>query len=140
MKQIPPIKAVMKAFPLSVEADETLARARERMAELDVDFLPVLEGERVVALLAARDASRVGGASGPAEPRVLDACAGEPCVVQLNEPLDRVLKAMAEREVDAAIVLKDGKPVGIFTAHDACRHFAKLLRSLFPRRRSGGVA
>jgi hypothetical protein len=29
-------------------------------------------------------------------------------------------------------VVKEDKLAGIFTMSDACRHFAKLLRSLFP--------
>jgi len=40
--------------------------------------------------------------------------------VDLNTPLDRVLYEMADRQVDATLVVRKGKLVGVFTVMDAC--------------------
>jgi CBS domain-containing protein len=37
-------------------------------------------------------------------------------------------------------VVKEGRLVGIFTATDACRALAELLREIFPVAGEGGVA
>jgi hypothetical protein len=39
---------------------------------------------------------------------------------------------MAEYHIGSALILKQGKLVGIFTATDACRCFGEYLRALFP--------
>jgi CBS domain-containing protein len=72
---------------------------------------------------------------GPAGTRVREICLRETYVVELTEPLDRVLLRMSAQHLDSALVVKDGKLVGIFTISDACRAFGELLRTLFP---SGG--
>ena len=53
--------------------------------------------------------------------------------MELSEPLDVVLRRMVQANVESALVVKEGRLVGIFTRTDACRCFGELLRSLFPR-------
>jgi CBS domain-containing protein len=93
------------------------------------------EGE-LVAVITERDIRNARNLNSDAD----DLSVGEIClrhayVVELSEPLDRVLLGMADQHIDSALVVKDGKLAGIFTISDACRGFRKLLRSLFP---SGG--
>ncbi len=130
MKAIPPVKAVMTTFPHWVEVDAPLARAHEMMAEHAIRHLPVMENGQLVSVLRDRD---LESPSAAASLRVRDVCDRETAyVVGLSEPLDRVLRHMAEHGLDSALVVKDGRLAGIFTVWDACRHFRKLLRSLFP--------
>ena len=42
-------------------------------------------------------------------------------------PLDEVVREMAEHRYGSAVVLANGKVVGMFTTVDACRAFAELL-------------
>lgn len=132
MRAIPPIKAVMTPFPFWVDIDAPLASAREIMHTNAIRHLPVVDGGRLVGLLGLRDLAQPAGGG---EPRLVrDACGGHPAyVVGLAEPLDRVLMHMAERGLDAALVVKDDRLAGIFTVSDACQHFGKLLRTLFPQ-------
>ena len=137
MKQIPPIKAVMTAFPHSIEFDEGIGAARERMAAHGIRHLPVVQGGRLVGVITERE---IGLALQPElrgswneESKVGELCSEEAYVVGLNEPLDRVLQQMARRHVHATLVAKDGRLAGIFTTTDACRCFGGLLRSLFPK-------
>ncbi len=79
-------------------------------------------------LRAARGSDRRPAAE--PELRVGDVCASA-YVVDLDEPLDNVLLAMADRHIDAALVVRQGKLVGIFTMTDACRSFGEHLRDHF---------
>jgi acetoin utilization protein AcuB len=137
MKRIPPIKTVMTPFPHSVESTTPLNRAVEIMAGHEVRCLPVVDGGRVIGVVADLDARRAldEAATNPGSPPPLvqDVCDTGAYVVELTEPLDVVLLEMAKRHADPALVTKDGRLVGIFTKTDACRRFSQLLRSLFPR-------
>ncbi len=128
MKAIPPIKAVMTAFPYWIDIDEPLARAREMMARHAIRHLPVVEGSKLVSFLGHKELQH----EAEEDCRVRDVCQTKAHVVGLSEPLDRVLAYMAEHHLDCVFVVKDGKLAGIFTASDVCRRFAALLRSLFP--------
>ena len=131
MKAIPQVKAVMTPFPYWVDIDDALSRALVMMAEHAIHHLPVVEGGRLVSVLSEKDLP--GDSEERRKLRVRDVCRGRGAyVVGLSEPLDHVLFHMAEHGLDSALVVKDGKLAGIFTASDACRHFGRLLRSLFP--------
>ena len=128
MKAIPPIKAVMTAFPYWVDIDEPLVRAREMMARHAIRHLPVVEGSKLVSFLSEAVLQR----EVEEDCRVRDVRQTKAYVVALSEPLDRVLAHMAEHHLDCVFVVKDDKLAGIFTVSDVCRRFAALLRSLFP--------
>ena len=118
----------MTAFPYWVDAADSVRRARALMEEHDVHHVPVMEQGRPVGMLIAREIDE----------RVLTLPAGEICdrnvyIVDLFEPLDHVLANMADHRYASALVVKEGRLVGIFTITDACRSFGKLLRTLFPR-------
>ena len=131
MKAIPPMKAVMTPFPYWVDIESPVARARAMMQEHAIRHLPVMEGGNLVSVLGERELQHAAERS-EADLHVRDVCERGPYVVELFEPLDRVLYHMAEHSLDSVLVTKDGKLAGIFTVSDACRHFGKLLRSLFP--------
>ena len=128
MKSIPPIKSVMTPFPYWVDAGEPAGRAAATMVEHGVHHLPVMEKGQPVGVLKADDTEGAGKSD----------TAGSVCnrnvyIVDFFEPLDRVLTNMAEERYESALVVRDGKLVGIFTITDACRYFGQLLRTLFPR-------
>lgn len=128
MKAIPLMKAVMTPFPYWVGIEDPLIRARAIMNEHGIRHLPVMREGMLVSVLTDVDLER----SAATDRRVRDVCRTGPYVVGLTEPLDRVLMHMAEHHLDSVLVAKDGKLAGIFTVSDACRHFGRLLRSLFP--------
>jgi acetoin utilization protein AcuB len=134
MKTIPPIKAVMTAFPHSVEGSQTIAAASSMMAAHNIRHLPVTEGSKPIGVVTDRDIQNARQLRpGSHELRIKDVCVGEIYVVGLTEPLDRVLMHMAENHIESTLVVKDGKLVGIFTTTDVCRSFSLLLRTLFPK-------
>ena len=120
----------MTPFPHFVEINAPVRTAGEMMDAHQIHHLPVMSEGKLVSVVTNHDIQLAR--QGPADARVRDICVRKTYVVELSEPLDRVLQQMAERHLGSALVVKDGKLVGIFTISDACRAFCELLRALFP--------
>jgi CBS domain-containing protein len=132
MKKIPPIESVMTSSVLSVGIDEPVRVAEDIMTDHEVRHLAVTDSEMLVGVVSDRDIafmSNAGEADLKDRLRVRDVCSLDVYSVERNEPLDRVLSEMADRHIGSAIVTDGGKISGVFTATDACRCFAELLRS-----------
>ena len=129
MNKIPPIKAVMTPFPYSIDIDATLEDARALMTEHEIRHLPVVEDGELCGMLSERDMDR---ASSIGPMRVREVCSLRTYCVELHEPVNHVLRKMAGEHVGSALVVRQGKLVGIFTSTDACRVFAETLETLFP--------
>lgn len=133
MSQIPSIRAVMTAFPHTVEADAPLRVARQQMLDREIHHLPVTREGKLVGLVSDRDLKRILDPALGMPPRnelfVEDAMVHDPYVVDPADALDDVLEEMAEGHIGSALVAEDGRLVGIFTSIDACRFFAEHLRT-----------
>jgi CBS domain-containing protein len=133
MKSIPRIKAVMTPFPHWIASERPVSEAVRLMADHDIRHLAVKSGGELVAVVTERDIQNARQLNAKADRLAVgDICVKQVYVVELTEPLDRVLLGMADKYTDSALVVKDGKLAGIFTITDACRRFGDLLRSLFP--------
>jgi acetoin utilization protein AcuB len=132
--RIPTVMSVMTPFPHTIDVEQPLEHAREAMRQLEIRHLPVTEEGRLVGVVSEREAALVQS-SRPLGERlnVSHACLRDAYVVEINEPLDVVAREMARRHTGSALVVKDGRLAGIFTATDACQCLGDLLRS-----RSGG--
>lgn len=133
---IPPIEAVMTPLPVSVGIDARISEARELMADHDIRHLPVTDGGEIVGVVTQRD---VGLVLDPErdlpfdhELRVRTICMPDAYVVAPETPLDTVVAEMARRRIGSALVAREGRLVGIFTATDACRLYAETLRGARP--------
>lgn len=124
---VPPIKSLMTPFPYSVDGAEPLGRAREMMIEHGIRHLPVKSGKRLVGVVSDRDLELAAGAAGAEGEPAVGAVAVEAFVVDLSARTDRVLRAMADRHLGAALIVKDERLAGIFTVTDACRILADVL-------------
>ena len=134
MDHIPSIKSVMTPFPYSVDASAEISRASDMMAEHGIRHLPVVKDGTLVGVVSAEDIRHRIAAAANETPHVGDARLAEAYIVPLSEPLDRVLREMVSRHLEAALVVKGDKLAGIFTITDALRSFADFLRSIFPAR------
>ncbi len=138
----PNLKTAMTPFPFSVDMNTTLGQAGKLMAEHSVHHLPVTEDHKVVGVLTDRDLETAAqrSAGHPLDLPVGDVCVADPYVVDLEEPIDTVLLEMADRHIDAAIVMRNGRLAGVFTWTDACRAFGDYMRAAFPRPDGGDAA
>jgi len=134
MTRIPAIKSVMTPFPHSAEKDETVAAARDRMVHNGIGHLPVLDDGKLTGILTLRDVERLEAHSegAAATTRVGAICRFPAYCVDLDEPLDNVLLHMANERLGSALVLRQGRVIGIFTVTDACRLLAVHLRRDLP--------
>lgn len=132
--KVPPplLKTEMTPFPYHVDASATLDEAAAMMREHAIHHLPVMDRHRLTGIIAERDVNRVM-AQNDTRPTAGEMVTNDPYVVDLHAPLATVAAEMAQRGDDAAVVARDGKVVGIFTATDACRVLASLLDECFPR-------
>jgi CBS domain-containing protein len=130
----------MTAFPYSIASTAPVSEAIEFMRKQNLRHLPVTDNSTLIGLLSDRDIKLVLGPDfaypDPAKLTVAEAMVRDSYMVDLEEGLDTVLAYMADHHIGSAVVTRQGKLAGIFTAQDACRHFAEFLREQF--RRSGG--
>jgi len=135
MKRVPQIKSVMTPFPYSVDRDAPLHEARAFMMQEGIRHLPVTKDGVLVGMITDRDIKLVLGPDFdyPTEEElsVNDVMVEHAYTVDLHERLDNVLDYMAEHHVGSAMVTRNGKLAGIFTATDACRAFSAHLREQF---------
>src|SRR5262245_27468676 len=136
MRHIPQMVVVMTPFPHHIDARLPLQSAQNMMDEWDVRHLPVFENGDVIGVISERDLERAKMPGHPLRDETVlvvgDLCTRRPYFVDVSDPLDKVLDAMAEKRIGSALVLKDGELAGIFTTMDACRLLAQTLREHYP--------
>lgn len=130
-KPIPMIQKHMTTSPHSIGRDQPLSRAHAMMKRHEIRHLPVLEGGQLVGLLSDRDLSLIETLRDvdPEQVLVEDAMSTSVYAVSPEAPLDEVVATMAERKYGCAVVMQNGKTVGVFTTVDVCRSFGELLRT-----------
>jgi acetoin utilization protein AcuB len=130
-KAIPTIQKYMTTSPHSIGTDQPLAKAHEMMRELDIRHLPVLLGGQLVGILTDRDLALIESMSGvdPRKVTIEDAMTSSVYSVEPGTPLDEVVATMGERKLGSAVIMQNGKVVGIFTTVDLCRAFTDLLQT-----------
>lgn len=126
------IGTVMTHLPYVASINDGIDVVESIMNEHGVRHVPVLDGERLIGIISQRDIALLLNPALPfAERRRVRArsvCTRDPYVVSEDEALDKVVLEMAERHLGSAIVVRDGKVVGIFTVTDACRILGRLLQ------------
>jgi acetoin utilization protein AcuB len=125
---IPRINSVMTPFPYSVEADAPLTEASKMMERHQIHHLPVIEEGRLAGVVSQRllDLRRRTGATD--RTRVREIMLADPYIVEIGEPLEKVLFHLADHHLECALVVKDDRLAGIFTMIDAYRRYAQELK------------
>ncbi len=128
----PRIVQFMTPFPYAVGRNDGILEARRMMLEHRLRHLPVVDdGHELVGLLSDRDLKLMLGPEfdypDPRELTVAEVMVEDPYVVDVETPVREVVRHMAEAHIGTALVTKSGRLAGIFTATDACRHFAEWL-------------
>lgn len=127
-KPIPSVRKYMSTLPVTVSVDQTVAFASKVMHDHRIRHLPVLDGGAIVGLLSARDVALLESLEG-VDPKILkveDAMSQAPYTTSPDTGVDQVAAEMAEHKYGAALVVDNGKVVGVFTTVDVCRTLAEV--------------
>jgi acetoin utilization protein AcuB len=122
MNSIPSIKALMTPFPYSIDAAAPVEEAHRRMREHGIRHLPVKSEGSLAGVVSDREIRLAleTGRSAAEVPMAIEAVTAEAYVVDVNEPLDNVLLAMAEKHIvrsaSARLVPPPGRRRGRLTA------------------------
>ncbi len=135
MNSVLPVARYMTRGPYTVGPQEPLGNARRLMAKFGVRHLPVRTEGKLVGVLSDRDVQTVWMlAHAPQDAlTVQDAMAEHPYSVGPQESLASVVRVMADRRIDAAIVVEDDRVVGVFTSTDAMHALADLIEGELDR-------
>lgn len=128
------IRHYMSSAPRVIGPEESLLRARQLMQASSIRHLPVVDSttHALVGILTERDIHLLEGyGRAPYELRVRDAMTPEPFVVSADAPVRLVARTMAEHKYGSAIVLDDGRVVGIFCSTDALKALSELFEEYF---------
>lgn len=133
MKAIPKLTKYMTTTPFAINSEATLVEAIDIMKDKKIRHLPVMKGGKIFGLISDRDLKSVMAYAG-ANPKALqvgDICTDEPYLTKPDALLNEVAHEMASRKVGSAVVVDNGKLVGIFTVTDACQALSDLCESRF---------
>ena len=120
----------MSPSPYSIGKDQKLAVAHEMMRTNRIRHLPVLEAGKLVGLLSQRDLYFIETIKGVDREKdtVEDAMTSDTYCVKPTEPVGRVVSEMAKRRLGSAVVVDNGKVVGVFTTTDALKTLSAVLK------------
>jgi len=127
------IESVMTRNPITVSGNTLLNEAQAIMISRGLRHLPVIEDDKVVGVVSDRDILLAQlaheGLDNRNALRVSDISTLSVFAVTPQSPLADVVEEMARQHIGSALVMEGDALVGIFTATDACRQLARVLRS-----------
>ncbi|MBZ0166776.1 MAG: CBS domain-containing protein [Candidatus Omnitrophica bacterium] len=131
-KEIPTVQKFMSYDPVTLDADKAIVDAENLMRDNGIRHLPIVEDGQVVGILSDRDIKLAKSIVQAADAiQVRHICQSDVYSVEPNTPIDVVVDTMADHQYGSAVVVQNGKPVGIFTTVDACRTLAEITRQRY---------
>lgn len=112
---------VMSRNLLTVESTTALAKAAERMCDLNVGAILVLSGDSVSGILTERDVLRAVAQGGVEGTNVAAWMTRDPETVDADESTRQAASIMIHGGFRHLPVLNGGKPVGIVSIRDLMR-------------------
>jgi CBS domain-containing protein len=115
------IAEIMTRSVATVQRDETLQAAAQRMRDMDVGSLPVLDGQAIVGMVTDRDIAVRGVADGMVaqESLVSDVMTEEVRCCRVDDSVQAVMAEMGEAQVRRLPVLDaDNAVVGVVALGD----------------------
>lgn len=122
------VKDVMTPNPQTINAEQSLKFALERMQKHSIRHLPVLKGGKLVGILSERDIRFLESYEkiDAAELIIEEAFTEGAYQVAPETSLKEVCADMAMKKISSALVMDESELVGIFTWIDALKAIGEL--------------
>jgi len=119
----PRVADFMTQSPHCIGPRATLSTARRLMREHLIRHLPVVDRDGLTGVLSERDLDALERFReiDPERVTVAEAMTQDIYTATPDEDLDRVAAAMVERRCGSAVIVDQGRVVGLFTTTDALR-------------------
>jgi acetoin utilization protein AcuB len=128
-----PIQDYMSRSLLVAEHGESIVSAHQRLRANRVGQLPVVDAGKLVGVIFQRDLAIVEHLPKIAASVTVGAVmTREFYTVGPDEPVDRAARTMAKHKYHAALVVEEGRPLGVFTTTDALRALSDSLTDSLP--------
>jgi acetoin utilization protein AcuB len=123
------VGSFMTEEPCTVDAGLSIADAQQRMVQNKIRHLLVVNGDRLVGVVSSRDLAVANSLSKTDANKTTVEAAMRPSVYvcDVNTPLSAVAYDMEAHRYGCAIVLDEGRAVGIFTTTDALRALRQVI-------------
>ncbi|WP_269856907.1 CBS domain-containing protein [Streptomyces sp. RPT161] len=118
-------KDIMHPGAQWIKSEETVERAAQLMAQLDVGALPVSdENERLCGIITDRDivVKCVAKGRDPARTKCSELCEGTPRWVDANADVSEVLHEMESHRIKRLPVVENKRLVGMISEADLAQH------------------
>jgi CBS domain-containing protein len=115
------VRDIMTRSVATVQREETLQAAAQRMRDMDVGWLPVLDGKALVGMVTDRDIAVRGVADGMVaqESRVADVMTPDVVWCRADDPVEAVMAEMGDAQVRRLPVLDaNNEVVGVVALAD----------------------
>ncbi|MFI5179945.1 MAG: CBS domain-containing protein [Thermoanaerobaculia bacterium] len=121
----------MTPSPATIESKRSLAEAHRMMRRHGIRHLPVVVGGSLVGILSLRDLHLLETLRDvdPEKVTVDEAMTRSPYTVEPSISVETVAQTLAENKWGSAVVVDEGKVVGMFTTTDALLFLARLLKN-----------
>lgn len=132
-KAIPKISKYMTTTPNAINSESSVYEAMEMMEKNKIRHLPVMKNNKVFGIMSDRDVKSLFAFAGanPKEIKVGEVCSDLPYITEPDALINEVATSMANQKLGSAIVMDNGKLVGIFTATDACQALSDICEKRF---------
>ena len=117
---MPQVRDLMVASAVTIEPGTSVVDAAKRMIQEEKGPLPIVEGERPVAIVTDRDiiAHVVAEGSDPSSTTVDDISSHELVTIGPDQDVEEARQLMAQRELDRVLVVEGDRLVGIISEAD----------------------
>jgi predicted transcriptional regulator len=112
------VRDIMSSPVVTVSGDDSLDVAAKRLTSARVHRVVVLEGERVVGVLSARDLLGEVKERKVSDP-LASAMTTPVAAIEVGEAIEEAIRQLAEANVHGLVVVDGGSPVGVFTHAEA---------------------
>lgn len=132
-KVIPKISKYMTTSPDAINFDSTIVEAMNVMEKHNIRHLPVIKNNSVFGLLSDRDVKSILAFAGtnPKTIKVGEICTDKPFITKPEALLTDVVAEMASQKFGSALVVDNGKLVGIFTTTNVCEALTDICNQRF---------